>query len=617
MKLKSIISLLLLLCLTFSALALSSCKKDEAPPADGGESQSESEAETEAPEVFLDLVVAGKSDYVIIVPEDCDDRIVSAAQNLIKNLKNFTGATVKYDFDMLLDGETADADAKEILIGLTNRPESAAAIAGLTETDYFVGVQDNKMIICGGEGDAQTTVSAVDYFITNIIQKNFSFGTTDGSLSFGSKQNYVKMESSTVYIESCTVLGKNIADCTVVYPDGGYAEEYVALLLKHHMKGYAKIDLRVVSDAEKVEGVMVLIGKTKYNTLAPSRGKYKMEVTDKGFEVVADSPEGYADAHIRLQTEVFKYSQKNIALEKGQKWEGNTCTPANIKNDSDLRIMYHNVFSYSGQPSANRYKLAAQMYKTYMPDVIGFQEAASASFGVVEDTLSSIGYDHRKDTRGSNAVWYNTNTVELLAWGTDKGASGGYQQVWCIFKLKETGKVFGFINCHYIADSMTTTGGTDRTKDAQAMIRMANTILNHEKGGADLTVFAGGDLNSTPTTEAYQTLIRNGDFTNVRGLATVCTELQPYHWGFDYIESEGVFVLPAANTTKNTGTNAIDHVFLAGNKLGANVDEYAVISSPIPSVISDHSPHFLDISFSDVVYEPFGPSTELPFPNNG
>ena len=617
MKLKSIISLLLLLCLILSAVALSSCKKDEVPPADGSESRSDTEVETEAPEVLLDLVVEGKSDYVIIVPEDCDDRIVMAAANLVKAFKNYTGATIEFDFDLLIDTDAPDPNAKEILIGGTNRPESQKAIEELDDTDFTVCVEGNKLVLCGGKGDAASTASAVQYFISNIIQKELSFGTTDGSLSFGSSQNYVKLTSAVVYIESCTVLGKNIADCTVVYPKGGYAEEYIAVLLKHHIKSYAKIDLNIVDDSQTVEGTMVLIGKTKYSTISADTGKYKMEVTDKGFEVVADSMEGYSDVFTRMQSEVFKYSEKNIALEKGQKWEGNTCTPSNIKHDSDLRVMYHNVFSYSGQPSANRYKLAAQIYKTYMPDVIGFQEAASTAFGVVEDTLSSIGYEHRKDTRGSNAVWFNTNTVELLAWGTDKGASGGYQQVWCIFKLKETGKVFGFINNHFIADSMTTTGGADRTKDAQAMIRMVNTILNHENGGADLTIIAGGDLNSNQTTEAYQTLIRNGDFTNVRGLATVCTEFHPYHWGFDYLESENIFALPVANTSKFTATDCIDHAFLAGNKLGATVDEYAIISSPIPSVTSDHSPHFVDISFSDMVYEPFGPATELPFPNNG
>lgn len=613
MKIKRFLSCLLAALLTFSLVALSSCK-DDTPDTQDSESDTES-VETEAPETVLDLAVDGKSDYVIIIPEDCDDRIVSAVSNLVKAFKNYTGADVSFDFDLLIGTDEADPDAKEILVGDTNRPESAEAVEGLASSDYAVCVVGNKLVLNGGEGDVLSTVAAVQYFISSIIQKELTYGTTNGSLSFGSKQNYIKLTSATVYIESCTVLGTDIADCTIVYPDGGDAEEYVALLLGHHIKSYAKLDVKVASDAEPVEGVMLLIGKTKHSTLSAEAGKYNIEVTDKGFEAVADSMEGYADVYIRMQSEIFKYSQKNIALEKGQKWEGSTCTPENIAHDSDIRVMYHNVFSYSGYAASNRYKLASQVYETYMPDIIGFQETRTEAFADVEDALSALGYEKRVGTSYTgNPVWFNTSTLECLASGSVSGARG-YDTVWCIFKVKSSGKVFGFTNSHFTADSMSTQAGVDRTTDARALLSAVNTILTHEKGGADITVISGGDLNTTAATTAYATLVENGDLANVRGLAEVCTELSCYHWGFDYIESAGLYALPVSNTTKENG-NAIDHVFLGGNKLGVSVDEYAIISSSIPSVISDHSPHFVDISFSDAVYEPFGPSAELPFPEN-
>ncbi len=85
------------------------------------------------------------ADYVVVRPELCSGDVVKAAVSLTSALSTATGAdiTIKEDF---LYGDEVPAQY-EILVGQTNREESAAAIADIKYQDYTVTVSGSKLVI--------------------------------------------------------------------------------------------------------------------------------------------------------------------------------------------------------------------------------------------------------------------------------------------------------------------------------------------------------------------------------------------------------------------------------------------------------------------------------------
>lgn len=61
----------------------------------------------------------------------------------------------------------ADADAKEILLGATNRKESQKALSGIKGDGFVIKVTGNKIVIVGTSN--LYTVMAMDYFVTNYL----------------------------------------------------------------------------------------------------------------------------------------------------------------------------------------------------------------------------------------------------------------------------------------------------------------------------------------------------------------------------------------------------------------------------------------------------------------
>ena len=101
-------------------------------PADNGESG-------KAPLITLN------ADYTVVRPERCSTAIIKAAVELTSALTTAIGADVSLKEDFLYGDQTPAQ--YEILIGQTNRDESAAALAELKYQDYSVTVSGAKLVI--------------------------------------------------------------------------------------------------------------------------------------------------------------------------------------------------------------------------------------------------------------------------------------------------------------------------------------------------------------------------------------------------------------------------------------------------------------------------------------
>ncbi len=203
---KKIISLTLCVMLLLSFFA--ACGKK-----DSGDDASQTNGLSTADVNFLDE--EGDSRYNVIRPEGCSDTVMRAATSVFSVMKKGLELSPKNNDD------SEDGEGKyEILIGNTNRPESATAKQMLVDqvggrkNDYIICTIGTKIVILGATDEA--TVEAAKYFTSNYL----------GSTVITGGINYTyKTEGE---FKDITIAGNNIQKYSVVRPH--YNNSYVVTI---------------------------------------------------------------------------------------------------------------------------------------------------------------------------------------------------------------------------------------------------------------------------------------------------------------------------------------------------------------------------------------------------
>lgn len=97
--------------------------------------------------VELCLAENGQSSYTIIKPDRCSDTVSSLTSLCWKTFAQTYGAELGISTDWVEDPAEIPADAPEILIGTTNRPESTEAATALESNLYSVICVGNRIVI--------------------------------------------------------------------------------------------------------------------------------------------------------------------------------------------------------------------------------------------------------------------------------------------------------------------------------------------------------------------------------------------------------------------------------------------------------------------------------------
>ena len=157
--------LLLMLCTTFLLCGLMGCTDgDDTADGDGGEDLPADEVLTLMDEATLTGIYS-----VVRGDENAEQRVIDAASNLRLRLIDFYGAeewNITTDWELNPD-EAAIAARYEILVGQTNRPESAEVLATLGADQYAIRAINNKLVIIGV--DDKRTIMAVNAFIDTYL----------------------------------------------------------------------------------------------------------------------------------------------------------------------------------------------------------------------------------------------------------------------------------------------------------------------------------------------------------------------------------------------------------------------------------------------------------------
>lgn len=115
-----------------------------------GESTSTSQPTT-PPEDEIALIIDSVSQVKVVRHYNLDtaDPAVRAAANIRQELSRDTGADITIGDDWIKKDATYPSDTLEILVGLTDYPETATAAADLKYGDYLLTVVGNKIIVLG------------------------------------------------------------------------------------------------------------------------------------------------------------------------------------------------------------------------------------------------------------------------------------------------------------------------------------------------------------------------------------------------------------------------------------------------------------------------------------
>ena len=166
----------LLLAALLVSVGMTACNESTAE-ANVSESSAETAEETMKTSDSLDMITDGTTEYVVVRKDTAPNKsAVTQATIAIRNaVKEATGVEMKLTTDWVNRGEEVPTDTKEIIVGDTNRPESAELAASLGKNEYAIKVVGDRVIICGASDEAVNL--ALEQFLTDALGYDAETGT--------------------------------------------------------------------------------------------------------------------------------------------------------------------------------------------------------------------------------------------------------------------------------------------------------------------------------------------------------------------------------------------------------------------------------------------------------
>ncbi|MBE6667386.1 MAG: hypothetical protein E7607_03645 [Ruminococcaceae bacterium] len=606
---KKILSSILSLIIVFSIV---SCGKDtadkttDAPSANGpSSSHSDSDASGDENGIELKLSENGNVNAVIIYPEGA---------NSLEQVANKLQMDILKKFDLYVECKEDSAveyveSAVEILIGKTNRPESASAHEQLLgPSDYICGLYGNKIVITGMNSVAIT--SGYGYFISRSILS----ANPDDDFAYNSKNDLYFEGTAGCPIKTCA--GNSLENYKIVFPkDSIKGEYYVATSLKHHLYYKVGLDLEIIDDSTPASGYEIIIGQTNRG-LTPSidKGNYEISVKEGNLCISAYDLYGYEEAFKFLSKELFVKKIEADIL--GADYVHAAKCKSVPTSNSEYRIMFNNCWGlcdYKEHFIDNRDENAAAMYLAFDADVIGINEywPVMRESGAIKTLLEKNGYkeveipDYNRAKGNVMPVFYKESSVKVIystythyQWyandsayksGTLTTADDSKGVTTVVFESLKTGERFIVSNTHFSSNYNVSNevGTINRKIHIDTALGEINKVIELYP---DIPVFLGCDYNATVSSEECKklfdaqfkdcheeaTTVRGSDGASCHGAPTYVPELElfipgPYSLGSNYKAS-------------------IDHIFVLDSKNTVSVDVYETVLTDQAASFSDHAP---------------------------
>ena len=197
---KRILSLLLIcsmLALACSCAANKNSETDSDQFSDSKESdtQNSSLQDTDNPLLDTDILISGEKPFRIVYSEGYRSQAIKIQNKLIAFDKNYT--TGKYS---LIQDTTAADGTPEILVGDTNRPETAEAKSLITQDGHFYAIYATKTAIAVYSAEEAGVQEGVQDLISKLAKNNNSV------IYSNAKGNYAKQFEVVVTVEGNSLL---------------------------------------------------------------------------------------------------------------------------------------------------------------------------------------------------------------------------------------------------------------------------------------------------------------------------------------------------------------------------------------------------------------------------
>ncbi len=215
---KKLISLALALILL--ALPLVSCNTDDDPSNVSTDATTTLEADnstepdvTEPQKEGLTFMENKNAVFTIIRADRTSQAQIDAAVAINHSIKALTGTMLIIKTDYIQKGQSIDPAALEILVGDTNRPESAELKAEIEGNRFAIKTTDTKVIIVASNDNLIGV--AVDYFIDTYLAGD-NAEISEGNLILKTKINYLSENINPLY-DLLTQSKSFSSSCTKLY----------------------------------------------------------------------------------------------------------------------------------------------------------------------------------------------------------------------------------------------------------------------------------------------------------------------------------------------------------------------------------------------------------------
>ncbi|MBE6547232.1 MAG: hypothetical protein E7668_07365 [Ruminococcaceae bacterium] len=384
MKIKKLLSCILALLFLFGGtVTLFSCNKEDVgeqesetveAPVESGSGSAETGSETEA----LKLVENGKSEYVVVYPNDASSAVLGAVDLLIQKIEEKTGVTLKSKSDNLRGAASHDPNEKAILIGRTNYEESQAVLDTLGRFEYKIVQVGNKMVVSAL--DDAYVVKAIKYYNSNLLSPNIT--GEEGARTLVLEEYHYIPEG--IDRNSCKINGTDISKFSIVYPKNDVEYKKIADTLQSVVLSKMGVELPVYSDAEKEHEHEILLGKTArsfsqslYSDLQKYVMTYSLEVSGSKLQILSGGCFSARQCIIDMQYGVLADGEVNLTDGSHEK-EKVLSNPTELTDGADLRILcanlLHSEWAGNRQDVVCRAEAFAGVLLDYQPDAVGIQE---------------------------------------------------------------------------------------------------------------------------------------------------------------------------------------------------------------------------------------------------
>ena len=203
----------------------------------------------ETQEKQIVVVENAATSYKLVRADKASSMISGLVDRMKASIDSKFGCDMEHATDFVLAGETVDEDAPEILVGDTNRAQTADVLESLEPNSWAVVNKGNKIVICAAN-DA-LLVTAIDWFIDSYV--------SSAQMTLSIPESLAKTEG---YGNELPLSVGGFSSYQIVYPNNQKDLEYCASIIQRHTKINGK-ELKAVSDNMPKTDYEIIIGASR------------------------------------------------------------------------------------------------------------------------------------------------------------------------------------------------------------------------------------------------------------------------------------------------------------------------------------------------------------------